>query len=30
MLTAWEKELQKTREGLEKEAQDGRNEKSDN
>ena len=30
MLTAWEKELQKTREGLEKEAQDGRNEESDN
>ena len=30
MLTAWEKELQKTREGLKKEAQDGRNEKSDN
>ena len=30
MLTAWEKELQKTRKGLEKEAQDGRNEESDN
>jgi hypothetical protein len=30
MLTAWEKELQRTRKGLEKEAQDGRNEKSDN
>lgn len=30
MLTAWEKELQKTREGMEKEAQDGRNEESDN
>ena len=31
MLTAWEKELQKTREGLEKEAQDGSDDKgSDN
>ena len=30
MLTAWEKELQRTREGMKKEAQDGRNEKSDN
>nr|DAP18003.1 MAG TPA: hypothetical protein [Bacteriophage sp.] len=30
MLTAWEKELQRTREGMKKETQDGRNEKSDN
>lgn len=30
MLTAWEKELQRTREGMKEEAQDERNEKSDN